>query len=369
MGVERKRRLAAVALALTIEDEEDLSAPPRQLLLLTLQCKAVKIDTSVQPLDMSGDLEISWRTWWDQLKLSSTAAALKSQDAKVQATTFQVVVGEDARRVYITFTFESPGDELRVEKIAELFEKHCKPAINVSYRDFVFGTRNQHDGERFKDWPTELRTLAKQCDFGEPLCLATSEYLETQSFEQLVSVAKCSATNRTQYHTTQQTELPCSLVAPPPPPLLRRRSPCHRRPMPRQLCSLDKAILDKQLGFTASLEGCNVTVLAYGQTGSGKTFTMGTSCASQGIAEDAGIIQRAIQDIFGAVAECQARKDVKIKVSFLEGSLLLIPHEVLANSPKCDPRVIMAVDFKGTFNVSIMLRNEALALGFCSPLF
>lgn len=51
-----------------------------------------------------------------------------------------------------------------------------------------------------------------------------------------------------------------------------------------------------------------------------------------------------------------------------QGSLLLIPHEVLANSPKCDPRVIMAVDFKGTFDVSIMLRNEALALGFCSPL-
>lgn len=51
-----------------------------------------------------------------------------------------------------------------------------------------------------------------------------------------------------------------------------------------------------------------------------------------------------------------------------QGSLLLIHHEVLANSPKCDPRVIMAVDFKGTFDASTQLRNEALALAFCSPL-
>ncbi|XP_029850496.2 chromosome-associated kinesin KIF4 [Ixodes scapularis] len=65
-------------------------------------------------------------------------------------------------------------------------------------------------------------------------------------------------------------------------------------------------------------KGYNVTVLAYGQTGSGKTFTMGTSCASRGIAEDTGIIPRAVQDIFAAVSECRASKDVEVKVSFLE---------------------------------------------------
>lgn len=65
-------------------------------------------------------------------------------------------------------------------------------------------------------------------------------------------------------------------------------------------------------------KGYNVTVLAYGQTGSGKTFTMGTSCASRGIAEDTGIIPRAVEDIFAAVSECRASKDVEVKVSFLE---------------------------------------------------
>ncbi|EEC15373.1 kinesin heavy chain isoform 5C, putative [Ixodes scapularis] len=54
---------------------------------------------------------------------------------------------------------------------------------------------------------------------------------------------------------------------------------------------------------------CTQAVLAYGQTGSGKTFTMGTSCASRAMAEDTGIIPRAVQDIFAAVGECRASKD------------------------------------------------------------
>lgn len=120
-----------------------------------------------RPLDMSGDLEESWKNWWDEFKLFSTATGLKSQDAEVQAATFLVTIGEDARRVYKTFRFENPGDEMRVEKLVELFERHCKTATNVSYRDFVFGTRNQRDGERFDDWLTDLRTLATQCEFGE----------------------------------------------------------------------------------------------------------------------------------------------------------------------------------------------------------
>lgn len=49
-------------------------------------------------------------------------------------------------------------------------------------------------------------------------------------------------------------------------------------------------------------------------------------------------------------------------------NFLLIHHEVLANSPKCNPSVIMAVNFKVTFDVLIILQNRALALGYSSSL-
>ncbi|MPC11635.1 Chromosome-associated kinesin KIF4A [Portunus trituberculatus] len=62
----------------------------------------------------------------------------------------------------------------------------------------------------------------------------------------------------------------------------------------------------------------NVTVLAYGQTGSGKTHTMGTAYVP-GIenSEGAGIIPRAVQDIFEGVAS-QADNEYLVKISFIE---------------------------------------------------
>ncbi|XP_054920193.1 chromosome-associated kinesin KIF4A [Dermacentor andersoni] len=65
-------------------------------------------------------------------------------------------------------------------------------------------------------------------------------------------------------------------------------------------------------------EGFNVTILAYGQTGSGKTFTMGTCCSSNcARSEDAGIIPRAVQDIFKHIS-ANTEKIFLVRASFLE---------------------------------------------------
>ncbi|KAL7648797.1 UNVERIFIED_CONTAM: hypothetical protein RMT77_000704 [Armadillidium vulgare] len=62
-------------------------------------------------------------------------------------------------------------------------------------------------------------------------------------------------------------------------------------------------------------KGYNATVLAYGQTGSGKTYSMGTSSAIDDY--EAGIIQRAVKDIFKEV-ETKSCEQILIKVSFIE---------------------------------------------------
>ncbi|XP_042881308.1 chromosome-associated kinesin KIF4-like isoform X2 [Penaeus japonicus] len=65
-------------------------------------------------------------------------------------------------------------------------------------------------------------------------------------------------------------------------------------------------------------KGYNVTVLAYGQTGSGKTHSMGTAY-TKGVETDdeAGIIPRAVRDIFEGVSE-KKNADFLVKVSFIE---------------------------------------------------
>ncbi len=65
--------------------------------------------------------------------------------------------------------------------------------------------------------------------------------------------------------------------------------------------------------------GYNVTVLAYGQTGSGKTHTMGTAYNSETTdPRTAGIIPRAVGDIFEECASRADEVDVSVRVAFVE---------------------------------------------------
>jgi kinesin family protein 4/21/27 len=65
-------------------------------------------------------------------------------------------------------------------------------------------------------------------------------------------------------------------------------------------------------------DGYNATILAYGQTGSGKTYTVGTSFGGNGgdMNETAGIIPRAVHELFQRRSSLKRRCDVR--VSFLE---------------------------------------------------
>ncbi|XP_074354143.1 kinesin-like protein KIN-5D [Apium graveolens] len=67
-----------------------------------------------------------------------------------------------------------------------------------------------------------------------------------------------------------------------------------------------------------ALEGYNCTIFAYGQTGTGKTYTMQGEGRKDGggIHMDAGVIPRAVQQVFD-ILEAQ-KADYNIKVSFIE---------------------------------------------------
>lgn len=78
------------------------------------------------------------------------------------------------------------------------------------------------------------------------------------------------------------------------------------------------------------LEGYNITVLAYGQTSSGKTYTMGTSGMTNSESDGTltlsfnsslslGIIPRAIETIFDAIANTDpTENEMQVSISYLE---------------------------------------------------
>ncbi|XP_064469713.1 uncharacterized protein LOC135384442 [Ornithodoros turicata] len=117
-------------------------------------------------LDTTQDLWNSWKLWRREFELFSVATGLKAQPKEVQAATFLVIIGEDGRKIYTTLHFDSEEERTDVAKLIEKFEAHCKPTVNLTYQEFLFGSRNQKEGERFDEWITELWVLAATCEFG-----------------------------------------------------------------------------------------------------------------------------------------------------------------------------------------------------------
>ncbi len=64
----------------------------------------------------------------------------------------------------------------------------------------------------------------------------------------------------------------------------------------------------------AALDGYDAVVFAYGQTASGKTFTLSGDERGQ----EAGIIPRAVRDIFRGIQQSSARREYLLRASYLE---------------------------------------------------
>ncbi|KAK8782784.1 hypothetical protein V5799_015874 [Amblyomma americanum] len=118
-------------------------------------------------LDTTGDVWHSWEAWKQEFELFSTATYLDQQPKEVQAATFLISIGEDARKTYSTFVFDAGEDKSDIAVLKRKFEAFYKPALNLAYHEFRFGKRDQKEDEHFNDWLTELRVLAKSCEFGE----------------------------------------------------------------------------------------------------------------------------------------------------------------------------------------------------------
>ena len=118
------------------------------------------------PLNLQGNLAENWRKWKQQFQLFSSASGLSEKDKKVQSATLLHLAGEEALEIYNTFTWDSDGDENKVNTIMAKFEAYCNPRKNITWERHVFNTRNQQMGEMIDQYVTNLKTKAKSCEFG-----------------------------------------------------------------------------------------------------------------------------------------------------------------------------------------------------------
>ena len=70
-------------------------------------------------------------------------------------------LGQKGREIYETFNFGNPGYEMRLASVLQKFSEYCNPRKNITILRHKFFTYQQHEGQSFHDFITELKKLGR----------------------------------------------------------------------------------------------------------------------------------------------------------------------------------------------------------------
>ena len=117
-------------------------------------------------LNLNGNVAENWRRWRKAFELYMTATEKDKKLQKIQCATFLTLAGESAIAVWETLTFEETEKD-KIEPLVAKFEEYCIPKKNITHERHMFNLRKQKPDESVEQFVTELKRLAKNCEYGE----------------------------------------------------------------------------------------------------------------------------------------------------------------------------------------------------------
>ncbi|CAB3978506.1 Hypothetical predicted protein [Paramuricea clavata] len=84
---------------------------------------------------------------------------------KEQCAAFQYVIGQNGQDIYNTMKFTEAQTD-KIDVLFAKFDEYCEPRRNTIMERYKFNTRVQRDDETADQYVTELKLLAKNCNFG-----------------------------------------------------------------------------------------------------------------------------------------------------------------------------------------------------------
>ena len=123
----------------------DRLLPPKQLLL-------------------EGNLVENWKRWKKDFNFYLAATEYDSKADKVKSSLLLHCIGDTAREIYDTLTFDDEGDNMKLDKILEKFEAYLAPRKNITYSRYKFLTYRQEEGQSFSKYLTEMKKLSSDCE-------------------------------------------------------------------------------------------------------------------------------------------------------------------------------------------------------------
>ncbi|XP_063370735.1 uncharacterized protein LOC134659059 [Cydia amplana] len=108
-------------------------------------------------------LNQDFKKWKQRFELYRKASGADKKEDQIQVALLLHCMGEACIDIYNTLNLDETATYIEV---IAAFESYYIPKKNESVNSHMFFTRNQLEGENFDNYLTELRKLAKECDFG-----------------------------------------------------------------------------------------------------------------------------------------------------------------------------------------------------------
>ncbi|RUA04044.1 MAG: hypothetical protein DSY43_07205, partial [Gammaproteobacteria bacterium] len=120
-----------------------------------------------------GPLEVSesqhatktWKLWKQMWGNYAIVTNLDSQREEYRKAVFLCTIGQSALEIYNSFQYADGEDPDNLDTIIAKYDEHFTGEINETYERFQFNKRVQQAGETFESYLTEVRNMAKTCNF------------------------------------------------------------------------------------------------------------------------------------------------------------------------------------------------------------
>ncbi len=118
-------------------------------------------------LEVIGDQDHAWQTFKQRFNLYLVAAGATGKSGKEKVALLLTIAGQSSIDVFNSFRFTRDDDKDDLNIVLEKFNEHYSPKRNELTERWIFRRRVQKAGESYEHWVTDLKLLARTCNFGD----------------------------------------------------------------------------------------------------------------------------------------------------------------------------------------------------------
>ena len=116
-------------------------------------------------MDLTGNLAGNWKKFKRMWINYEVASRLRTQSNELKTATFLTCISPDVLDIYDGLPFGNDEEKTNIAKVFGLLEKYFIDEINETYERYLINKREQESGESFDAYLSNLRSLAKTCNF------------------------------------------------------------------------------------------------------------------------------------------------------------------------------------------------------------